>query len=153
MKYLFILLLLGGTIYFTFRGGSGSASFPMVRMTEATPVRDVPRAERQKVILFTGTSWCGACRQLDQSVISKPAWKEFADREISFTVYDISSNPSATPENVARQMQRYNIRSFPTMVIVNDRFEKVDEMVGSGPPVENYKHWIRQHSGSSLAQR
>lgn len=146
MKYLVVLLLLGGTIYFTLKISPGSSSFPNARVTESTEVRDVPAAQRQKVILFTGTSWCGACRHLEKQVISRPEWREFANREISFVSHDIPRDPSGVPSHVMSQMQQYGIRSFPTMLVVDDNGREIDRVAGAGAPVENYKKWIRDHA-------
>jgi len=63
-------------------------------------VKKIAKENRIKVVLFTGTNWCPACRQLDKSVISTPAWKEFVANEIRFFSFNIPSDRSRTPAGI-----------------------------------------------------
>jgi len=145
MKNLLILGCIGLVAYSIFRSNSGEVPFPMQVMTQDTGSTWRPKSERIRVVLFTGTSWCPACKKLDSSVISKPAWKEFAENEIYFTSYDFPTDRSLVSDRALDLQEEYNVKSFPTMVVLNENFEKIDQFVGSGPPVENFKHWIRAH--------
>lgn len=147
MKYLLLLLIaFAGWKFYQSKSSPDSAKeFPLHGMA-ATGVQEIPEDQRTRVVLFTGTSWCPACKRLDQEVISRPAWEEFTKKEIKFIEFDVSRNLSEQPANVQKLVQQFGIRGYPTMIIVGPNNEKLDQMVGSGPPVENYKAWIRSHA-------
>ena len=129
-----------------FRGKSnGVADFPMQVIQQPTPVKSVPADQRVQVLLFTGTEWCPACMNLDKSVIRTEAWKEFTSREIQFRALDFSADRSRVPEAYNQMAKQYNVRSFPTMLVIGKDHEELSRQVGSGPPVENWKAWIRAH--------
>ncbi len=146
MKNLIIFGCIGIACFSLFRGSSSEVPFPQTVIKERSGVKDLPHGERLRVILFTGTTWCPACKTLDSSVISKDAWKEYAEKEIIFTSYDIPRDRSLVSERASSQMQEFGIRSFPTIILLSNDFEKIDQFVGAGPPVENFKTWIRAHS-------
>lgn len=123
----------------------GEVDFPMRMMTAPTPVKSVPKENRIKVVLFTGTEWCPACQQLDRGVISTPAWMEFASKEIQFRSFDFPADRSTMPASAQRMAQQYGVRAFPTMLVLSSDNEVLSKQVGSGPPTENYKAWIRGH--------
>lgn len=120
--------------------------FPRQVISRSTPVQTVPKDQRLRVVLFTGTEWCGACQHLDQSVIATPAWKEFAAKEIQFRAFDFAADRSKVPAAYQKMAQQYNVRGFPTMVVIDENNELLSRQVGSGPPVENWKAWIRGHA-------
>jgi len=130
-------------------GGKAGGAFPARVISEATPVREIPAEKRVRVILFTGTEWCPPCRQLDQSVISKAPWKEFAEKEILFRCVDIPRDGSRAPAGDRELVSRYGVRSFPTMVIVDRSGRELARRSGGGAPVENYKAWIRGYADAS----
>jgi thiol-disulfide isomerase/thioredoxin len=142
----FAVVAIAYKVLFSGSGGVGEG-FPNRAISEATPVRNLPPAQRARVILFTATEWCPPCRQLDQSVISQPAWKEFAASEILFRMVNVPSDQSRVSEADRKLMSRYQIRSFPTMVVVDPSGKELARQSGAGAPVENYKAWIRKHAG------
>lgn len=124
----------------------GKIDFPNLVISTPTPVKTTPPAEKVRVILFTGTQWCPACKHLDSSVIADPAWREFAAREIRFLSIDIPADRSAAKPNDLTMVSTYGVRAYPTMVVVDAAGKELSRQVGSGAPVENYKEWIRRHA-------
>ena len=128
------------------RGSGGKVDFPRAVISTATPVKATAPLQKIRVILFTGTSWCPACQHLDASVISLPAWTEFAAKEIRFVKADIPVDRStATPADLT-MLRTYGVTAFPTMLVVDLAGKELSRQVGSGAPVENYKEWIRRHA-------
>jgi len=145
-KIIPIMLLLAG-IYVGYNrlSGGGGVKFPMKVISNSAPARNVPESEQIPVILFTGTEWCPACVNLDKSVIKTDQWQEFADKEIKFRSFDFPADQSRVPPEIAQLAQNYEVTGFPTLLVLDRNHEVIGRQVGSGPPVENYKEWIRGH--------
>lgn len=127
-------------------GQGGKVGFPNLVISTPTPVKATPPAEKIRVILFTGTQWCPACKHLDSSVIADPAWREFAAQEIRFLSIDIPADRSAAKPNDLTMVSTYGVRAYSTMVVLDAAGKELSRQVGSGAPVENYKEWIRLHA-------
>jgi len=146
MKNLFLCVAVAALAFLFLRGQSGGkVDFPTRLVSGSTPVETLPAEKKIRVLLFTGTEWCPACVHLDGSVIATPAWKEFASREIQFRAVNIPADRSKAPESDLRLARQYNVRGYPTMLVLNAENDELSRQVGSGAPVENYKAWIRQH--------
>ena len=146
-RYIVVICAVGYAFLSFIRSGSdASVSFPMTRISGTTPVKELPMAKKIRVFLFTGTEWCPACKHLDGNVIEKEEWKDFAKKELVFRAVDIPADRSAAVESDLRLVRQFEIKSFPTMVVLDAQYKELSRQVGSGPPVENYKAWIRQHA-------
>lgn len=147
MKNLLFVALLGVALYHYWgrKGGGGEAMSRFV-ISESTPVQKVSPDKRIRVILFTGTEWCGACQQLASSVISKPGWKEFAANELVFHEIDVPVDRSRVKSTDQALISKYGVSGYPTMVVLDRTGKELSRQVGSGPPLENYKDWIRRHA-------
>ena len=140
------MVVIGVICYFVFTPSSDEVGFPRSAMAEATPVAAVGDQEQVRVILFTGTQWCGACKHLERTVVGTEGWRDFASREINFQVHDIPADRASAPQATKDLIAKYGIRAYPTMVVVDREGTKISAQEGSGAPLENYKHWIREHS-------
>ncbi|MBP6784387.1 MAG: hypothetical protein KA152_11405, partial [Verrucomicrobiales bacterium] len=71
------LLLFAGiavVLFLYFQGNSsGKVDFPSGVISSSTPVKTLSAEQKIRVVLFTGTEWCPACRDLDGNVITSPA--------------------------------------------------------------------------------
>ena len=71
---------------------------------------------------FTGSDWCGYCIRLDREILSKPAFKEYANKNLVLVEIDF---PRAKPQSsdVRKQnqelAQQYEVQGFPTIVLLN----------------------------------
>ena len=140
-----ILLLAGIYFGYTKMSGGGGVKFPMKVISNSSPAKSVPEAEQIPVILFTGTEWCPACVNLDKAVIKTDQWKEFVGKEIKFRSFDFPADQSKVPPEIAELAKNYDVTGFPTLLVLDSNHEVIGRQVGSGPPVENYKEWIRRH--------
>ena len=146
MKKLIPFVLVAVLGFFFANGKSKEqVKFPTTVISKATGVNSLPKEERIRVLLFTGTEWCPACKHLESTVMGTDEWKEFAAKEIRFRAFDFPSDRSGVPENVMHMVKRYKVEGYPTILVLGPDNEELSRQVGSGPPVENFKSWIRKH--------
>jgi thiol:disulfide interchange protein len=73
------------------------------------------------LILFTGTTWCPACMKLERDVLNRPEFLQavasrFVFLKAEFPDYS-QGGTNASPFKPL--LDRYNINSFPTMLVIN----------------------------------
>ena len=145
-KIIPVILLLAGVFFgYTRLKGDGGVKFPMTVISKSPAAKSVPKDDQIRVILFTGTEWCPACVNLDKSVIKTDQWKDFAGKEIKFRSFDFPADQNLVPPEIAQLAKNYEVTGFPTMLVLDRNHEVIGRQVGSGPPVENYKEWVRRH--------
>ncbi len=88
------------------------------------------------LVLFTGSTWCPGCIQLEKQVLSKKDFKDFARENLVCVVIDTKRNMFGDLEiaNAAFRMQNlglmseYEIQGFPTIYIVKPDGKKIPVM-------------------------
>ena len=72
---------------------------------------------------FTGSDWCGYCIMLDRAILSKPEFKEYANKNLVLVTLDFPRNRRAQTVALQKQNQelaeRYQIEGFPTLVVLD----------------------------------
>ena len=92
------------------------------------------------LILFTGTNWCPACIKLEKQVLSNSRFAQtLADRLIFLK----AEFPSYTAESMEASvfyplLNRYQVSSFPTMVVVNASGQLLFEVPYQNADVDAY---------------
>lgn len=69
------------------------------------------------LILFTGTTWCPACRVLEREVLTHPQFIKDVSQKFIFLKIEFTSAPSASP--LKALADRYGVRVYPTIVVIN----------------------------------
>ena len=70
------------------------------------------------VILFTGTTWCPACMNLEREVIKKPEFAQLVGNKFIFLKAEMPGFSSeASPFKPL--VERYGINAYPSIVVVN----------------------------------
>jgi len=81
------------------------------------------KADHKLVLLnFTGSDWCGWCIKLDHEVFSKPAFKNYAEKNLVLVEVDFPRNKPLAEEvktQNAQLAQQYQIQGFPTILVLN----------------------------------
>ncbi|MEM6916647.1 MAG: thioredoxin family protein, partial [Verrucomicrobiota bacterium] len=124
---------------------SSSAADPKASETGFPSV--IPMADRPKVILFTGTSWCPACVQLQRNVLATSEWRKFSASEIRFQVYNVPRSSSQQTKAMRDGMKKYNIQAFPTMVVVSKEGKKLATIQGAKSSTKAYRDVIANYFG------
>lgn len=94
------------------------------------------KAENKLVLLqFTGSDWNSTCQKQDAEVFAKPAFKEYATKNLVLLEVDFPKKkelPSPVADQNKELNAKYSIRSFPTLVVVNGDGQEVGRLVGYG---------------------
>lgn len=90
------------------------------------------KAEKKLMLLdFTGSDWCGWCIKLDKEVFSKPAFKDYAKKNLVLVEVDFPRN-----KHLAKKVKDQNdklaaehgIQGYPTIVVLNSDGKKIGEL-------------------------
>lgn len=118
-------------------------------------------AEEKKNILvnFTGSDWCGWCKELDKAVFATEVFRKEAPGKYVLLYVDTPSKPSMLSEKARKQnptlVEKYGVEGFPTILILDATGRKlaefgyqeggpeaflklVDETVRDAPDIEKY---------------
>jgi thioredoxin-related protein len=101
-------------------------------LTDYKKAQQQAKTDNKLLLLeFTGSDWCGWCIRLDQEVFSKPAFKEYASKNLVLMAADF---PRAKPQSASTRKQneelaaQYQIFGFPTIVVLNGQGQKIGEL-------------------------
>ena len=104
--------------------------------------------EEGKYILldFTGSDWCPPCILLDRDVFQKEAFQEYALDKLVLVTLDFPRRRKLD-DNVVEQnrmlARKYEIRGYPTVVILDPQGEEVGRHVGYRPGgVQSYLEFL-----------
>jgi len=77
---------------------------------------------RPMLVLFTGSDWCGWCVKLHRDVLSKPAFRKFAESKNLELVYlDFPRKSAMSAEEKQRNRDlaaKFEVSGFPTTVLL-----------------------------------
>jgi thioredoxin-related protein len=97
-------------------------------LTDLAAARQRQAAENKGIlILFTGSDWCPACKQLKADVLSKPEFGSFADANLILVEADFPRNKALPPQQKqanANLAKTYGVKAYPTMVLLDSRGEE-----------------------------
>jgi thioredoxin-related protein len=91
--------------------------------TDLKKAQDQAKSNNKLVFLdFTGSDWCGYCIRLNRDILSKPAFQEYANKNLVLVEIDFprAKEQSADLRKQNQQLAReYEIQGFPTIVVLN----------------------------------
>lgn len=114
--------------------------------TDYKTAQDEAKANHKLVFLnFTGSDWCGYCIMLDRAILSKPEFKEYANKNLVLVELDYPRRKAQSVQ-IRKQNQelaeRYQIEGFPTLVVLN----------GEGKAVWRYEGYYAGGVAAFLAE-
>ena len=74
------------------------------------------------VLFFTGSDWCSWCTKLEREALDTPEFDQLAGNRFVFVKLDFPRKrnlPDALSQQNSELQQKYNIRGFPTLVIID----------------------------------
>lgn len=105
---------------------------------------------RPMLLDFTGSDWCGWCIKLDKEVFSQPDFEEYAAKNLVLVKLDFPKRkklPAEVEQQNKRLAQKYGIRGFPTIIILDPSGKQIGKMGyqkgGPGPFIDGLKKIIK----------
>lgn len=99
------------------------------------------------LVQFTGSDWCPPCQALKRDVLDTEAFVSFANENLHLVELDFPRNirqPASLVEQNRTLQEQYNIRGFPTLVLLDSEGNELDRKVGMmRGGVDAYLSWLR----------
>jgi len=73
---------------------------------------------------FTGSDWCGWCKRLDAEVFSKEEFKAYAAKNLVLVTLDFPRSrqmPDATKKQNADLQAKFAVRGYPTIILMDSK--------------------------------
>lgn len=108
--------------------------------------------EGKPILYFFTADWCAPCHKLKHELFDDPEKSaEIAERFVPVEVLDTQVERGVNRPEVAEVVDRYAVRSFPTLVIALPDGTAVDEHRGYAGADRAWS-WLRRH-GAAAAER
>ena len=92
-------------------------------ITDFKKAQEEAKANHKLVFIdFTGSDWCGYCIQFDRAILSKPEFKDYANKNLVLLEIDFPRRKQQSIEVRKQNMElaeRYQIEGFPTLVVLD----------------------------------
>ncbi|HOC01563.1 MAG TPA: thioredoxin family protein [Verrucomicrobiota bacterium] len=131
----------------------GGRAAELTWLTNLEKAQERAKTDKKVVLInFTGSDWCGFCKRLDKQVF---ATQEFADYAKDNLVLVKADFPRTTPlpedlkQANARIKNRYEVRGFPTLVMIDGDGRVLGKKVGYGGDsptavINEFKGWRKK---------
>lgn len=88
-------------------------------------------SSRHILLFFTGSDWCGWCRKLKAEVLDTETFRSFAGDNLVLVELDFPrriAQPDAVKQRNQLLQQKYGIRGYPTIVVLDDTGAEVGRL-------------------------
>ena len=108
---------------------------------------EASQQNKQILLNFTGSDWCPWCVKMDDEVLNKKQFSDFASKNLVLVKLDFPRGKKLSPEEKAQNEQlakKYAIQGFPTFVLVDASGKEVRRQEGylEGGPAQFLK-WAK----------
>jgi len=73
--------------------------------------------------VFSGSDWCSWCMKLDEEILSKKEFNDYAKEKFVLFIADFPMK-TKLPEEIAKQnkmlAEKYNVEGFPTILVLDE---------------------------------
>ena len=97
---------------------------------------DAAKQNKNVLLDFTGSDWCGWCIKLKKETFNLPAFKEFADKNLVLVEVDFPQGktlPPAVKKQNDQLQEQYQVQGFPTLVVLNPQGKIIKQQSGYIP--------------------
>ena len=98
-------------------------------------------AENKNILLlFTGSDWCGFCQKLERELLSKKEFQKITPLKYVMVYFDFPHRKEISPEQMKIQKEwqkKFKVSGYPTTVILKKKGQKVKSIEGYAG-AENY---------------
>jgi protein disulfide-isomerase len=137
-----------------------SAAYADPWTTDYEKAVEVAKEENKLLLLnFSGSDWCHWCMKLDEEVFSEKEFEKFAENTLVCVLLDSprgirrSSKRSA---DIASMKSRFQVRGFPTIILVDADEEEIGRLGykpgGAEPYVERLREMMGPHMDLEAAE-
>lgn len=80
------------------------------------------------MLFFTGSDWCGWCTKLEKEILDTPEFANTAENKLIFVKLDFplkKNHNSNIAERNERLKKRFEIRSFPSVLLINSNQQPI----------------------------
>lgn len=118
-KWLFSIVVIFGSLTGKAQGGKADQADTLHWFTSVGEVYNVSHASGKPIFaFFTGSDWCGWCHKLQRDVFEKPAFVEWAGKNVVLLELDFPRRKVLAPD-LAQQnnelQQVFHVGAFPTI--------------------------------------
>jgi uncharacterized protein YyaL (SSP411 family) len=103
-------------------------------LTSVPDAKAQAKKENKLVLLdFTGSDWCGWCKKLDAETFSKPAFADYAKKNLVLVEVDFPHAKALSADLKAANKalkEKYEVTGFPTLVVMKPDGTVVWKQVG-----------------------
>lgn len=124
----------------------------IVWMTDFEAAKALAQAESKPLFLsFTGSDWCGWCMKLEKEILSTPEFQSALAQKVIFVHVDFpkKSLPAALKAQNDALAKKYNVRGFPTIIILDDHLNTLGTLGykagGPAPFIKSVEEIINAH--------
>ena len=101
-------------------------------LTDLPKAQSQAKAEKKLVMLdFTGSDWCGWCIRLHKEVFSKPAFVEYARKNLVTVEVDFPRKKQLAPAQKKANgelARKYKIEGYPTIIVLDGEGKMVGQL-------------------------
>jgi len=112
--------------------GTSAASANPDWLTDYKQAQEQAKTSKKLVLMnFTGSDWCGWCIRLNREVFTKPEFQEYAHQKLILLEVDFPRArqlPAAEKSQNEQLAQKYQIRGFPTIVVLDGEGKMIGEL-------------------------
>mgnify|MGYP002431653313 FL=1 len=111
------------------------ASLGSFRETDFDKAYEAAKKEGKKLMLeFAGLEWCPPCKMLHKFVVGTDEFAKYANEKLHVVLADFKRGGEPADKKNAKKMlelaEKYRLRYFPTIVIINPKTDKVKILEG-----------------------
>ena len=105
-------------------------------LTDLTKAQAQAKAEKKLVLVdFTGSDWCPPCKALHKNVFSAKEFTDYAKTNLVLVEVDFprrKEQPAELKKANRALAEKYNIESFPTVLVFDSNGKQLDRKEGYG---------------------
>ena len=101
-------------------------------------------SDKPVLILFTGSDWCPPCMHMERTVFPENAFASYAKKHLILVKLEFlrrTQQTAATKAANEAAAEKYDIRGFPTLVLVDADGKELSRTVG-GTDIESLMAWL-----------
>lgn len=103
-------------------------------LTSVPEAQALAKKENKLVLMdFTGSDWCVWCKKLDAEIFSKPAFADYAKKNLVLVQVDFPANkpqPADLQKANKALQSKYKVDGYPTLVVITPDGTIVWQQVG-----------------------